>query len=54
MNPMINMQRGARDLFLAGVAHDGDEVLSSGFQRQSRVVPPVLKGEFQRCKHEFF
>ena len=48
------MQRGeARDLFLTGAAHDGDEVLSSGFQRQSRAVPPVLKGEFQKCGHEF-
>ena len=44
---MINMQRGeARDSFLAGIAtHDGDGVLGSGFQRQSRIVPPTLKGE---------
>ena len=33
--------------------HDGDGVLSSGFKRQSRVVPPVLKGKFQTFKHEF-
>ena len=54
---MINMQHGeARDSFPAGAAHDGDEVLSFGFQRQSRVVPPVLKGEkgeLQTFKHEF-
>ena len=51
---MIYMQRGeARDFFLAGAAHDGDGVLSSSFQRQSRVVPPVLKGEIQTFKHEF-
>ena len=44
---IINIQRGeARDSFLADIAaHDGDEVLTSGFQKQSRVVPPVLKGE---------
>ena len=51
------MQRGkARDSFLAGVAHDGDGVLNFGFQRQSRVVPPVLKaekGEFQKFKLDF-
>ena len=56
VGPMIHMQRGkARYLFLAGIAaHDGDGVLSSGSQKYSRVVPPVLKGEkseFQ--KHEF-
>ena len=46
MGPMINMQRGeARDEFIAGVAHDRGGVLSSVFQRQSHVVPPVLKGE---------
>ena len=55
---MINVQRGeARDSFLAGIAaHDGNGVLSSGFQRQSRAVPPILKGEkdeFQKVKHEF-
>ena len=30
--------------------------MSSGFQRQPRVVPPVLKGkigEFQKVRHEF-
>ena len=45
--PMINMQRGeTRDSFLAGIAeHDGGCVLSSGFHRQRRVVPPVLRGE---------
>ena len=53
--PMINMQRGeARDSFLAGIAaNDGDGVLSSGSQRQFRIVPPVLKGEngeFQKFK----
>ena len=39
VGPMINIQRGkATDPFLAGiVAHDGDGVLSSEFQRQSRV-----------------
>ena len=44
---MINMQWGeARDSFLAGIAaHDGNGVLSSGVQKQPRVVPPVLKGE---------
>ena len=56
--PMINIQRcEARYSFTAGIAaHDGDGGLSSGFQRQSRVVPPVLKGEkgeFQKFKHEF-
>ena len=54
---MINMQRvEARDPFLASIAaHDGDGVLSSGFQRQLRVVPPVLKGErghFHKIKLE--
>ena len=55
---MINMQRGKTiDAFLADIAaHDGGGVLSSGFQRQPRVVPPVSKGkkgEFQNFKHEF-
>ena len=54
---MINMQGGeARYLFLAGASHDGDGVLSSDIQRQSRVVPPVLKGEkgeSQKNSHEF-
>ena len=47
VGPMINVRRGeTRDSFLAGiVAHDGCGVSSSGFQSQSRVVPPVLKGE---------
>ena len=47
VGPTINMQRGeARDSFLAGIAaRDGDGVLRSGFQRQLRVVRPVLKGE---------
>ena len=47
VGPMINMQRGkARDPFLAGIAaHDGNGVLSSGFQRQPRIVPPALKRE---------
>ena len=50
----INMQRGdAIYSFLPGAAHDCDGVLGSGFQRQSRIVPPVLKGEFQNFKHEF-
>ena len=58
VGPMINMQRGEdRDSFLAGIdAHDGDGALSSVFQRQSRVVPPVLKeekGEFKKNEHEF-
>ena len=54
VGPMINMQSGeAKDQFLAGAAHDGHGVLSSGFQRQSRVAPPVLKGDFQNFKHEF-
>ena len=45
--PMIKMQRGeARDSFLAGIAaYDGDGVLSFGFQRPPRVVPPILKRE---------
>ena len=44
VDAMINMQRGEiRDPFLAGVAHDGDGVSSICFQRQSCVVPPVLK-----------
>ena len=40
MDPMINIQSGeARDVFIAGIAaHDGDGVLSSGFQRRFRVV----------------
>ena len=47
MSPKINMQHGeTRYSFLAGIdAHDGVGVLSSGSQRQLRVVPPVLKGE---------
>ena len=54
----MNMQYGeARDSLLAGiVTHDGDEVLSSGPQRQTHFVPPVLKGEkgeFHEFKHEF-
>ena len=58
VGPMINMERSeTRYLFLAGIAaHDGGGILSSGFQRQPRVVPPVLKGEkgrFQKNKHEF-
>ena len=54
VDPMINMQRGeARELFFLGAAHDGNGVVSSGCQKQSRVVPPVLKGEFQHFKHEF-
>ena len=54
VGPMINMQRGeAGDSFLAGATHDSDGGLSSGLQRQSRVVPPVLKGEFQKFMHEF-
>ena len=58
VGPMINMQRGeARDSFLAGiVAHDGDGDLSSGFKREHRDIPPVLKGEeekFQKFKHEY-
>ena len=45
VGPMINMQRGeASSSFLTGIAaNDGDEVLSSSFQRQSRVVPPVVQ-----------
>ena len=41
------MHRGeARYSFLVGIAaHDGDGVLSSGFKRQHRDVPPLLKGE---------
>ena len=58
VGPMTNMQHGeARDSFLAGTAaQDGDIVLSSDFQRQSRDVPPVLKiekGEFQKFKRKF-
>ena len=58
VGPMITMQSGeARYSFFAGIAaHDGDGVLSSGFQRQSRVVPHVPKGEkgaFQTFKHKF-
>ena len=47
VDAMINMQRGeTRDSFPAGIAaHDGGGVLSSGFQRQPRVVSLVLKGE---------
>ena len=46
VGPMINTQSGeARDSFLAGAAHDGDGVLRSGFQRQSRVVPPAFCAE---------
>ena len=55
---MINMQRGETiDSFHAGIAaYDGGGVLNSGFQRQTRAVPPVLKGEkrgFSIFKHEF-
>ena len=55
---MINMQRNeARDSFIAGIAaHNGDGVLGSGFQRQPRVVPPLLKGakgELQNFRHRF-
>ena len=54
VDSIINMQRDeTRDSFLAGAAHDGDGLLSSTFQRQSRIVPPELKGEFQIFKHEF-
>ena len=58
VGPIINMQRGkARDSFLAGIAaHDQHGVLISGFQRQSRVAPSVLKGDkgqFQNFKHAF-
>ena len=58
VGPVINMERGeTRYSFLAGIAaHDGGGILSSGFQRQPRVVPTVLKGEkgrFQKIKHEF-
>ena len=58
VSPMVSMQCGeARDYFLAGIAaHDGDGGLCSGFQRQFRGVPPVLKrdkGEFQTFKHKF-
>ena len=47
VSPMINMQRGeTRDSFITGIsAHDDGGVLSSGFQRQPRVVSPELKGE---------
>ena len=47
VSPMINVQRGeARDSFLAGIAaHNDDGIMSSSFQRQSRVVPPMLNGE---------
>ena len=47
VGPMINMQRSeARDSFIADIAaRDGDGVLSSVFQKQPRIVPPVLKGE---------
>ena len=51
VGPIINMQGGeTRDSFLTAMtahdiaAHDGGGVLSSAFQRQSRVVPLVLKG----------
>ena len=52
VGPTINMQRDeARNSFLASIsAHDGDGVLSSGFQRQSRIVPPVPKGEKENFK----
>ena len=54
---MMNMQYGeARDSFLLGVTYDGDGVLNSSFQRQSRVVPPALKAEkreFKNIKLEF-
>ena len=58
VGPMIDMQRGeTRCSFLAGIAaHDGDGVLSFGFQKQPRVVLPMLKGEkggFQKLKPEF-
>ena len=57
VGPMISVQRGkARDSVLSGIAaQDGGGALSSGFQRQPRVVPPVLKGEkrrFRTIKHE--
>ena len=51
MGPIINTQRSeAGDSFLA--SNDGDRVLSSDFHRQSRAVPSILKGEFQKLKHE--
>ena len=47
----------ARELHLAGIAaHDGASgVLDPCFHRQSRVIPPVLKGGkgFQISKHDF-
>ena len=58
LGPIINVQRGeARHSFLVGIAahDDGDGVLRYGFQRQSGVLPPVLKGEkggFQKFSHE--
>ena len=47
VGPTFNMGRDkTRESFLAGIAaHDGGGDLSSGFQRQPRVVSPVLKGE---------
>ena len=44
---IITMQRcEARDAFLAGIAaHNHGDGLSSGFQKQHRVVPPALKEE---------
>ena len=47
VGPMINMQRGETgDSSLEGIgAHGGDDILSSSFQRQPRVVQPVMKGE---------
>ena len=48
VSPIIDMQRGdARYSFLAGIAthNGGSGVLSSGFQRQPHVAPPVLKGK---------
>ena len=47
VGPMISMQHGeTKDSFLAGItAHNVGGVLSSGFQRQPRVIPRVLKGE---------
>ena len=54
VGPMINMEREeARYSFLAGIAaHDGDEVLSSGFQRQSRVMKKSKRGQY--CYGEVF
>ena len=53
----VSLSGKARDSFLADIAaHDGNGILCSGFQRQPRVLPPVLKGEkgkFQKFKHDF-